>query len=43
MDAAKSSETLASYRNTMWRHNSEDLDLIIRRRENRVPRNSLHS
>jgi hypothetical protein len=29
MEAAKSSETLVSYRNTKWRHNPEDLDLKI--------------
>jgi hypothetical protein len=27
MEAAGSSETLVSYRNTIWRHTPEDLDL----------------
>jgi hypothetical protein len=27
MEAARSSETLVSYSNTIWQHNPEDLDL----------------
>jgi hypothetical protein len=33
MEAARSSETLVSYHNTARRHNSEDLDLNLHRRE----------
>jgi hypothetical protein len=34
MEAARSSETLVSYHITTWRHNPEDLDLNLHRREN---------
>jgi hypothetical protein len=36
MEAAKSFETLVSYRNTARGHNSEHLDLNLHRRENLV-------
>jgi len=34
MEAAWTSETLVSYRNTRQRHNPEELDFNIHRREN---------
>jgi hypothetical protein len=39
MEAARSSETLVSYRNTARRHNPEDLDLNLQRSENLKSRN----
>jgi len=33
MEAAESSETLVSYNNTTWHHNSDDLELNFHRRE----------
>jgi hypothetical protein len=41
MEAAKDSETLVSYRNAKQRHNPEDLDLNLHRRENLKCRNSV--
>jgi hypothetical protein len=34
MEAAWTSETVVSYRNTTWSHNPEDLDMNLYRREN---------
>jgi hypothetical protein len=41
MEASRSSETLVSYRNSVRRHNPEDIDLNLHRCENlkcRIPR-----
>jgi hypothetical protein len=41
MEAARSSEMLVTYRNTARRHNSEDLDLNLHRRENFISRTKM--
>jgi hypothetical protein len=41
MEAAGTSETFVSYRNTTRRHNPEYLDLNLHRRENLTSRNKL--